>query len=71
MGNKELKRLLYLCVRSGVQYNAEYKLYYERKREEGKPELFVVNAIKNKILQRVAAVIRNGKSYVDKYALAA
>jgi len=71
MGNKELKRLLYMAVRSALQHNAEYKAYYDRKIAEGKPELFVVNALKNKIISRAAAVIRDSKAYVENYRPAA
>ena len=71
MGNKELKSLLHMGARSAVRHCAEYKAYYERKLAEGKHDLFVLNAVKNKIVLQVAAVIKNGRKYVDKPGIAA
>jgi transposase len=69
MANKELKALLYLCAMSAVQHNPEIKDYYERKMKEGKPFLSVINAVKNKLILRAAAVVRNKKRFVDNYNL--
>ena len=71
MANKDLKKLLHMGARSIVQHNAEMRTYYERKLKEGKPELSVINAVKNKMVLRVAAVINNQRAYVDKTKLAA
>lgn len=66
MGNKELKKLLHQGARSIIQHKQEFRTYYDKKISEGKHELCVVNAVKNKILHRVAAVIRSRKKYVEK-----
>ena len=71
MANKELKKLLYMGAMSAVQYNVEFKKYYERKLQEGKPFLSVVNAVKNKIILRAAAVVNNQRAYVDNVKLVA
>lgn len=71
MSNKELKRLLYMGARAAVQHNAELKHYYERKKAEGKHELSVINAIKNKMVLRAVAVVNNRKPYVDNLKIAA
>ena len=71
MANKELKRLLHMGARSAVQHNAEFKQYYERKMGEGKHDLSVINAIKNKMVLRIAAVVNNQRPYVDKHKIAA
>ena len=71
MANKELKRLLHMGARSVIQHKAEFRQYYDRKMAEGKHDLAVVNAIKNKIILRVAAVVNNRKPYVDKLKIAA
>lgn len=71
MANKELKSLLYMGARSAIQHNAELRNYYERKLKEGKAELSVVNAVKNKIVLRAASVVNNQKTYVDKAKIAA
>jgi transposase len=71
MANKELKKLLHMGARSVSTHNKEAKAYYERKAAQGKHDLSIINAIKNKILLRAAAVIREGRRYVDKSRVAA
>ena len=66
MANKEIKRLLHLCALSAIQHYKEFKTYYERKKQEGKHVLSILNAIKNKLILRVFAVVRNKEIYVDK-----
>lgn len=63
MANKELKRLLHLGALSAIRYPGEFKAYYERKTSEGKHPLSVLNAIKNKLALRAAAVVIKQKSY--------
>lgn len=67
MANKELKRLLHMGARSVANHNREFKTYYDRKIQEGKHDLAVINAIKNKIVLRAVAVINNQKKYVNNY----
>lgn len=69
MANKELKKLLFMCAMSAIQYCPEMTQYYERKTAEGKNGLSVLNAIKNKLVLRVASVIKNQKPYVNNYKL--
>lgn len=71
MANKELKRLLHLGAMSAIQYSEEFKVYYFRKVEEGKNKMSILNAIKSKLLLRVAAVIKNQSIYIDNYKKAA
>ena len=71
MGNKELKRLLFMGAKSIITHNQEFKSYYERKLKEGKHHLSIINAVKNKMLLRAVAVIKNKRQYVDKYSKAA
>lgn len=71
MANKELKKRLHLCALSAIKYYAEFKQYYDRKKKEGKHSMSIINAIRNKLLLRVAAVINNQKPYVDRTKKAA
>lgn len=71
MANKELKRLLYMGAMSVIQHNREFSNYYNRKTDEGKNSMSVINAVKNKILLRVAAVIKTQTSYKSNYKIAA
>jgi transposase len=65
--NKELKTLLYMCAMSAIQWNDELKQYYERKILEGKNKMSVINAVKNKLVQRVYAVVRDDRKFVENY----
>lgn len=67
MANKDLKKLLHMGARSVATNNAEFKTYYERKLKEGKHDLAIINAIRNKIVLRAVAVINRKEYYVDNY----
>lgn len=71
MANKDLKKLLHLCSLTCIQYYPEFKDYYDRKKAEGKHSMSILNAIRNKIVLRAAAVINNQMPYVDNYKAAA
>ncbi len=63
MANKELKAMLHLGALVCIQRYPEFKQYYERKKQEGKHALNILNAIKNKLVLRAVAVIKNQKPY--------
>jgi transposase len=65
--NKKLKRLLHMCALSAISNNKELKKYYERKVAEGKNKMCVINAVRNKLLQRVFAVIRDNRMFEENY----
>jgi transposase len=67
MANKELKSLLTMGAISAIHAYPEFKDYYDRKIKEGKKHLQVLNAIKNKMLLRVASVVNLQKDYVNNY----
>jgi transposase len=67
MANKDLKSLLTMGALSAIQAYPEFKDYYDRKTKEGKKHLQVLNAVKNKMLLRVAAVVNLQKDYVNMY----
>lgn len=71
MANKDLKKMLHLCALTTIRYYPEFKNYYERKKQEGKHSMCILNAIRNKIILRVVAVVKNKKAYVENYAKAA
>ena len=70
MANKELKSILTMGALSAIQVYPEYRDYYHRKTKEGKTHLQVLNAIKNKMLLRVASVVNQQKDYENKYQAA-
>lgn len=65
MGHTELKSLLTIGAMSAIQNDPQLKVYYERKRAEGKTHGCVMNAIKFKLIERMFAVIKRGTVYVD------
>lgn len=71
MANKELKTLLYMCAWTSIKYYPEFRTHYDRKTKDGKIEMGVSNAIKNKIILRALAVIKNKQPYVNNHETAA
>jgi len=65
--NMNLKSTLHLAAMSATRYVPDLKQYYERKVAEGKSKMSVLNAIRNKILFRVLAVVKRGTPYVENY----
>lgn len=66
--NMNLKSTLHLAALSSCRYVPEMKQYYERKVAEGKSKMSVLNAIRNKLLHRVLAVVKRGTPYIENYA---
>lgn len=69
--DKKLKSLLHMCAISSIRFNKEIKIYYDRKKIEGKHSLLALNNVKNKLLGRVFAVINRDQPYIDNYKWAA
>jgi transposase len=61
--NKNSKRLLHLAAMSIIRYSGELKTYWLRKLDEGKHKMTVLNAIRNKLIHRVFAVVKRGTKY--------
>lgn len=68
--NMDMKCTLHLAAISSIQHNPELKKYYERKVKEGKSKMSTINAVRNKLLNRIVAVVKRGTPYV-KFNLAA
>jgi len=67
MSNRHLKTKLTLAAQNAVRYDPELKEYYERKRSEGKNNWLVLNNVKNKLIHRIFAVVRDGQMYEKQY----
>lgn len=65
--HKPMKVLLNLAARSSVSSPGELRDYYERKVAEGKNKMVVLNAIRNKIIHRVFACVRDNRKYEENY----
>jgi transposase len=67
LANKNSKRLLHLAAMSIIRCEGELKTYWTRKLQEGKHKMVVLNAIRNKLIQRVFAVVKRGTKYEKNY----
>lgn len=64
MANKQIKALLSNAAQAAIQYDPQIRGYYQRKIAQGKHSGLIYNAIKNKLIHRVFAVIRRQTPYV-------
>jgi transposase len=65
ISDKKMKSLLSMSAISAIQHDKELKLYYQKRVEEGKPKMVVLNIIRNKIVSRVFATVNRGTPYVE------
>lgn len=65
--NMNLKSTLHMAAVSATRYVPDIKLYYERKVAEGKHKMCVINAIRNKLINRIMAVVKRGTPYENNY----
>lgn len=65
--DKKLKSLLHMGAMRAVQLEGELKSYYNRKVEEGKNKMSVLNAVRNKLIHRIYAVMKNKRAYMKNY----
>jgi len=70
LAHKKLKSLLSSCAISAIRNDPEMKIYFNRRTESGKHKMNTINAVRNKLLSRVFAVIKRRTPYVSlcKYA---
>ena len=69
MANKKVKTLLHLAALVAIQHNPELRTYYERKvNEEKKNKMSVINAIRNKLILRVFACVKQDRKYEKNYS---
>ncbi len=62
--NKTLKGVLTQAACSAVQHDPQLRGYYKRKLAEGKHRLSVLNAVANKLVLRMFAVVKREEPYV-------
>jgi len=69
IANKKLKTLLHMCALNAIRYDPNIKAYYERKTQEGKHRMNVLNNVRNKLVYRIWAVVSSGQEYDKNYNL--
>jgi transposase len=67
---KRLKALIHMGTMSAIQVKGDLQDYYVRKLREGKHTMLVLNAVRNKLIHRVCAVVRRGEKYDKNYSSA-
>jgi transposase len=63
--DKTLKKLLHLAAMSAIRLQGDLRDYYQRKVTEGKNKMLVLNAVRNKIIHRVFAVLKYQRPYLN------
>ena len=66
--NMQLKSTLHLAAMSSCKNVPDLHAYFKRKVGEGKSKMCVLNAIRNKLLYRILAVVKRGTPYIPNYA---
>lgn len=67
-GSPHLRRALFVAASVARRYDPELKLYYEKKRSEGKKYTVAVCAVTRKLVSRIYAVWTRGTPYLKKEA---
>jgi len=67
---KRLKSLFHLAAMAAIRVKGEIKDYYQRKVKEGKNKMLVLNAVRNKLIHRLYAVVNRGEKYNKNYTSA-
>lgn len=65
--HKDLKTLLHMCALVCIRLEGELKVYYDRKVKTGKNRMSVINGVRNKLVARIFAVVRDGVMYQKNY----
>jgi len=71
MAHRKIKSLLFLAASTAIQFDPELKAYYERRISEGKNKMYTLNAVKNKLVARIFAVVKRETPYVQMHLHAA
>ena len=56
-----------MCALGAIGRKGELHDFYERKVSQGKNKMSVINAVRNKLIHRIFAVVRDGVMYQKNY----
>jgi len=56
-----------MAALSAINMQNELATYYHRKVSEGKNKMAVINAVRNKLIKRIFAVVERGEKYEKNY----
>ena len=63
LADKNIKSILHLAAMSAIRLKNDLGAYYQRKIAQGKNKMSVINAVRNKIIHRIFAVIKSQTPY--------
>jgi transposase len=66
--NLKVKTRLHMASLVAAMHCEELRLYYQRKVEEGKNKMCVLNAVRNKLVHRIFACVKENRLYEKNYA---
>jgi len=66
--NLRVKSLFHLVAVTAIGHNDEIKLFYTKKVKAGKHPMNVINAIRNKMIHRIFACVRDGRMFENNYS---
>lgn len=69
LADKSLKKLLHLGAMSAIRLENDLAQYYHRKVNQGKNKMSVLNAVRNKIIHIIFALIKNQSFYQNRLVL--
>ena len=67
MGNKKMRKMLFLCSFSACKYNKGCREIYERIVSKGKSKKLALIAVSNKLLKQAFAIAKSGLPYDEKF----
>jgi transposase len=67
IADKKIKMLLTQAARSAIRFDPSIRDYYQRKIAEGKKTWLVINNVRNKLVHRIFAIVRNRQMYQTEY----
>ena len=67
MANMAIKKLLHLSALTAIRLDQDIRKFHTRKVDEGKNKMSVINAVRNKLISRVFACVKNQRIYEKTY----
>lgn len=66
--NKPMKTLLHLAAMVAICYNQDMNDFYQRKLAQNKNKMAVINAVRNKLVHRIFACVKQDRLYQKNYS---
>ena len=68
LADKKIKTLLTQAAKCAIRHDPNIRHYYQRKLAEGKEKWLIINNVRNKMIHRIFAVVRNKQLYQVEYS---